>query len=244
VTLINAPRGFGGILHVMEFPWDAAGAPRDGIGSTDARLIGQWPGLMFDNTRDYISWGIWAAADKFPQELRELDGPALLALTQRLTAKWHPNWRRLLAGSDPGSVFRVMIRTSVPLAAWPPSNVTLLGDAVHTMTPGRGVGANTALRDAALLVKAFTAVRDGRRPLLEAIGAYEARMRDYGYEAVLRSRQDMDGHGLIHRPYLGRLLLAGQRMMLRTVSAVPPLKRKMQQAIENFRGAERPEETI
>jgi 2-polyprenyl-6-methoxyphenol hydroxylase-like FAD-dependent oxidoreductase len=242
VTLVMAPRGVGGIIHVMEFPWDAAGTPKGGIGSTDAALLAQWPGLMFDNTRDYISWGIWAAAGKFPAGLRDLDGPALLALTQRLTARWHPNWRRLLDTSDTGSVFAVTIRTSVPLAGWTPSTVTLIGDAVHTMTPGRGVGANTALRDAALLTRALVAARDGRRGLVEAIGAYEARMRQYGYEAVLKSREQMDGHAVIHKPVIGRLVLAGQRAMLRSVNAVPPLKRKMTAQLENFRGAERPDE--
>jgi 2-polyprenyl-6-methoxyphenol hydroxylase-like FAD-dependent oxidoreductase len=242
VTLITAPRGVGGIIHVMEFPWDAAGAPKAGIGSTDAALIGDWPGLMFDNTRDYISWGIWASADKFREGFRDLDGPALLALTQRMTAKWHPNWRMLLAQSDPGSVFRVVIRTSAPLDGWTPSNVTLLGDAIHTMTPGRGVGANTALRDAVLLTRALIAVRDGRYELAEAVGLYEARMRQYGYEAVLKSREQMDGRDLIHRPVIGRALLAGQRAMMRTINALPPLKRKMAESIENFRGAERQDE--
>jgi 2-polyprenyl-6-methoxyphenol hydroxylase-like FAD-dependent oxidoreductase len=242
VTLIMAPRGIGGIIHVMEFPWDATGAPKTGIGSTDAALIADWPGLMFDNTRDYISWGIWAAADKFPANLHALDGPTLLTLTQRLTARWHPNWRRLLEASDPGSVFRVMIRTSVPLAGWAPSNVTLIGDAVHTMTPGRGVGANTALRDADLLTRALVAARDGRHELIDAIGTYEARMREYGYEAVLKSREQMDGHAIIHKPVVGRLVLAAQRTMLRTVNAVPPLKRNMTARLENFRGAERRDE--
>jgi 2-polyprenyl-6-methoxyphenol hydroxylase-like FAD-dependent oxidoreductase len=242
VTLIMAPRGIGGIIHVMEFPWDATGAPKTGIGSTDAALIADWPGLMFDNTRDYISWGIWAAADKFPANLHALDGPTLLTLTQRLTARWHPNWRRLLEASDPGSVFRVMIRTSVPLAGWAPSNVTLVGDAVHTMTPGRGVGANTALRDADLLTRALVAARDGRHELIDAIGTYEARMREYGYEAVLKSREQMDGHAIIHKPVVGRLVLAAQRTMLRTVNAVPPLKRNMTARLENFRGAERRDE--
>jgi len=239
VTLLMAPKGFGGILHVMEFPWDRSGAPKAGIGATDADLIAHWPGLMFDNTRDYISWGIWASAEKFPEAFREMSGPELLALTLRLTRKWHSGWRRLLEQSDPGSVFPVMIRTSVPLPAWTPSNVTLLGDAVHTMTPGRGVGANTALRDAVLLTKFLIAVRDGRRDLVGAIGAYEEKMRAYGYEAVLKSRQQMDGRALIHKPVVGRLALALQRAMMRVINATPPIKQKMLASLENFRGADR-----
>lgn len=239
VSLILAPRGFGGILHVMEFPWDEVGAPKRGIGATDADLIAQWPGLRFDNSRDYISWGIWAAADKFPQDLRAMDGQALLALSQRLTADWHPDWRRLLSASDPNSVFPVVIRTSVPIEPWAPSNVTLLGDAIHTMTPGRGVGANTALRDAALLTRHLQAVQEGRVDLVAAIGAYETEMRRYSAEAVERSRRQMDGRTAIHKPVIGRALLACQRTAMRLVNVTPPLKRRMLRSLEALRGSER-----
>ncbi|OCC01605.1 FAD-binding monooxygenase [Labrys sp. WJW] len=239
VTVILAPGGFGAILHVMEFPWDEAGAPKQGIGATDADLIAQWPGLRFDNSRDYISWGIWAAADKFPEDLRAMSGDALLALSQRLTATWHLDWRKLLAASDPNSLFPVVIRTSVPIEAWTPSSVTLLGDAIHTMTPGRGVGANTALRDAALLTRHLQAVQEGRSGLVAAIGAYEAEMRRYSAEAVERSRQQMDGRSAIHKPVIGRILLACQRTAMRLVNITPPLKRKMLRSLEGLRGGER-----
>jgi hypothetical protein len=33
---------------------------------------------------------------------------------------------------------------------WPTTNVTLIGDAIHTMTPGRGVGANTPVAGPAM----------------------------------------------------------------------------------------------
>jgi 2-polyprenyl-6-methoxyphenol hydroxylase-like FAD-dependent oxidoreductase len=234
-----APKGFGGIIHVMEFPWDEQGAPKAGIGATDTQLIEQWPGLMFDNTRDYVSWGTWASVDKFPSNFKDMSGGELLAMTLRQTASWHADWQKLLSLSDPNSVFPVTIRTSVPIDAWAPTNVTLLGDAIHTMTPGRGVGANTALRDAVNLTRKLVAVRDGRSELIPAIGEFESAMRKYGYEAVLRSRQQMDGRSPIHKPVVGRVLLGLQRAMLRTINATPPLRRKMARQMEDFRGAER-----
>jgi 2-polyprenyl-6-methoxyphenol hydroxylase-like FAD-dependent oxidoreductase len=70
--------------------------------------------------------------------------------------------------------------------AWPPSRVTVLGDAIHAMSPARGSGANTALQDAALLSRLLTT--DGS-DVVAAIGDYERQMREYGYAAVAASRQ-------------------------------------------------------
>jgi 2-polyprenyl-6-methoxyphenol hydroxylase-like FAD-dependent oxidoreductase len=69
-------------------------------------------------------------------------------------------------------------------APWTPSRVTVLGDAVHGMPPTGGNGASTALRDAALLTRQLTRTARGELPLLDAIGKYEAEMREYGFEAV------------------------------------------------------------
>jgi 2-polyprenyl-6-methoxyphenol hydroxylase-like FAD-dependent oxidoreductase len=76
--------------------------------------------------------------------------------------------------------------------AWPPSRVTVLGDAIHAMSPARGSGANTALQDAALLCRLTApAVGDAHSDgdLVAAIGEYEEQMREYGYAAVAASRE-------------------------------------------------------
>ena len=54
--------------------------------------------------------------------------------------------------------------------------MTLLGDAIHAMSPAGGVGANTALDDAARLAGHLArAVQDGDLPA--ALAAYETDMR-------------------------------------------------------------------
>ena len=93
--------------------------------------------------------------------------------------------RTLIARSDPSTALPVNIRTSQPLAPWPTTNVTLLGDAIHTMTPGRGAGANTALRDARLLCKQLVAVRDGQLDLLAAIHGEDGTWIQAEQEAAL-----------------------------------------------------------
>jgi 2-polyprenyl-6-methoxyphenol hydroxylase-like FAD-dependent oxidoreductase len=229
ISLVMAPKGYGAIIHVMEFKWDRAGV-KEKIGGNDAELISHWPGLLYDNTRDYILWGIWAARQNLPVDPTTLAGDDLVRLANEMTRDWHPNFRRLIELTDPTTTFPLNVRTSVPVAPWESSNVTLLGDAIHTMTPGRGVGANTALRDAALLCKRLTEVRDGAKPLVEALHEYEAEMLQYSAEAVLESRKQMDARDLSHRPVVGRIQLAIMRAAMRFVNAVPALKHRMMES--------------
>jgi 2-polyprenyl-6-methoxyphenol hydroxylase-like FAD-dependent oxidoreductase len=113
----------------------------------------------------------------------------------------------------------------------------LLGDAIHTMTPGRGAGANTALRDAALLSQTLAEVQRGEKPLVDAIGEYEREMLRYSTEAVLKSRQQMNADDLLHKPVLGRLQLAVMRSGMRVVNASPLLKRRITESLLRTRGA-------
>ncbi|MEQ4715041.1 hypothetical protein [Nonomuraea sp. B19D2] len=86
------------------------------------------------------------------------------------------------------------IRSAVPVPAWGPTTVAVLGGAIHSMTPARGIDADTALRDAALLTRHLAAAD---RPLLEAIGAYESEMISYGFAAVRAGSYGEDmGHYL------------------------------------------------
>jgi len=70
---------------------------------------------------------------------------------------------------------------NAPLTAWAPSDVTLLGYAIHNMTPMAGVGANTALCDADELRQALLA--PGPQDLTARVGGYEERMRGYAHPA-------------------------------------------------------------
>jgi len=88
---------------------------------------------------------VWAARRWFRSDRAMLSSDEQLAVAREMVSNWHPNMRRLMGLTDPSTVFSVNIRTSVPLEPWESSNVTLLGDAIHTMTPGRGVGANTEM---------------------------------------------------------------------------------------------------
>lgn len=239
IGLVLAPRGHTCILHTMEFPWDREGRVKDGIGGNDADLVGQWPGLLFDNTRDYVNWGFWTATDKFPSDVMKRGGRELIDLVLEMTPRWHPHLRELFRLADPTTCFPINIRTSVPVPQWPTTDITLIGDAIHTMTPGQGVGANTALRDAALLTRNLTAFCEGRTDLHDAVRDYETRMIRYGFEAVEASRRQTGGDQPIHRPYVGRLALAGMRSYFFVASRVPSMRQRMADAMHTRRGGDR-----
>ncbi|MEU7151728.1 FAD-dependent monooxygenase [Streptomyces sp. NPDC045456] len=147
IGLVVAPRGYSCILHTMEFRWDRAGRIKSGIGGNDAELLKRWPGLLFDNTRDYINWGFRASTGKFPPDVLKKSPDELIETVLDMTPDWSPDLSKLFSMGDRQTTFPINIRTSVPIPRWNADTVTLLGDAVHTMTPGQGVGANTSLRD-------------------------------------------------------------------------------------------------
>ena len=161
--------------------------------------------------------------------------------TQRLaldiTRDWHPNIGALIAMTAPSAISYIGVRTSVPQSPWESSTVTLLGDAIHTMTPGRGAGANTALRDAALLGQLLVEADREKKPLVPTIHAYEAEMLRYSSEAVIESKKQMSATDLVHKPVIGRVQLALLRGVMRVINAVPALNRRALRNVMRVRGA-------
>ncbi len=206
--MIPGPRGLGMFLAVHEFQPIPAGV---------RTLVGPEAAAQ----RDYVMWGLLTRRALLPANLEELDPAALRSLALTRIQAWHPTLRRLVAVSDLKTVLLTSIRSSVPVGPWSPTNVTLLGDAIHSMPPTGGIGANTALRDAALLAGKLTAVAGDALPLIQAIGQYENEMRGYGFEAVRSSMRNLRQQQRTESP----LALAGMKIALRTLNAIPALKR-------------------
>jgi 2-polyprenyl-6-methoxyphenol hydroxylase-like FAD-dependent oxidoreductase len=114
----------------------------------------------------------------------------------------------------------------VPVASWPSRRITLIGDAIHSMTPYRGIGANIALRDAALLCRKLAAAAEGETSIETAIHDYERQMRDYGFAAVRSSLQAL-------KQTVGEKGIGFRcaKLFFRAANAAPPLKRL---ALANF----------
>jgi len=146
------------------------------------------PGLRLTAVPDYFSWTM----PLLQERLRTADAATLHQAAGDAVGEWHPAVRRLIAEADVAATFPVRITSARPVPPWDSTKVTLLGDAIHTMSPGRGDGANIALKDAQLLRNALVDVATGQVPAARAKQRYETAMLAYGFQAVADS---------LHKPF-------------------------------------------
>jgi 2-polyprenyl-6-methoxyphenol hydroxylase-like FAD-dependent oxidoreductase len=217
LTLVAAPGGLGLFVALQELD----GETGDRIGGNDGSLA---DGNLFDNSRSYLMWALSSKRERLGlgDDAERLDRAILSATAARAMAGWAEGFRDLVTLSDPSTISCLPIRTSTPVGPWPTGRVTLLGDAIHAMTPYRGIGANVALRDAMGLRDALIAARSGETRLLDAVADYEARMRDYGFKAVRSSLQAMQ-----QTTGQGPVAMALSRTAFRVINQLPPIKRLM-----------------
>jgi len=146
------------------------------------------PGEM-DDPEVQFGWTMGGppGAIKAPNDDYSLIGKPAADLAKDLTKNWHPRIKSLFDQmvESEAAFWKITCSTPTGVPEWRNENrVTVIGDAVHSMTPAGGIGANTAVSDSALL----------GRLLYEAGGykegvtaAYEKEMRVYASEAVRTS---------------------------------------------------------
>jgi 2-polyprenyl-6-methoxyphenol hydroxylase-like FAD-dependent oxidoreductase len=220
LTLASGQGGYGLFVALQEID----GRAMSGFGGNDESAAA---GAHFDNARSYLMWAFGARREKLGLAGRDTDqisAEELRAIVLKTMASqaWDQRFRDLVHLADAATINALSIRTALPVAPWPTRRITLLGDAIHAMTPYRGIGANIALKDAVRLRRALTAANAGEHPLLDALHAYETEMIDYGFRAVRASLEAM------HRAMPdSRLRLALSRAFLRTANHVPSLRQRM-----------------
>ncbi|KDN38873.1 FAD/NAD(P)-binding domain-containing protein [Tilletiaria anomala UBC 951] len=252
VTILVGKNGVGGSLHSMAFR-DASqldAAERDNFKD----LLDRCEPSM----QSWAHWALWGSEDKFQADIDQRKGKGVMDAAKDLIKQqgWSEGMLRLIELSDPSSAFSIRIKTSEPRkAGWEPSDhgVALLGDAVHTMAPGKGIGANTALKDALQLCNKLVAlsselkcdidtpvVGPERRKLVKAaIGAYEEEMRGYAYPAVIASRSRMDARGWEHHyPLYSAILYWCMCTLLRLVDRSSGFKELMRRQMIKGRARE------
>jgi 2-polyprenyl-6-methoxyphenol hydroxylase-like FAD-dependent oxidoreductase len=173
---------------------------------------------------EHLFWVLIGQTRQFETHLSgaHKSGEALQQAALQRVAQWHPLLANLVRATALDSLTGVPLHTAEAVAAWQPGRVTLLGDAIHTMTPLQGLGGNTALVDAARLAQQLIDVDRGSVELREAIGAYEASMRQYGFAAVDLSLQI--SNSVASNNVAGRVAF---RTVLRVADQLPWLHRKM-----------------
>lgn len=165
--------------------------PRQRPGEAAAAIA---PDIKLEPVDDYVMISCSVAPGTvFPPAAEwTSDTPAMLRDAMlRAIEGWHPAARALVAGIDLDSVFVIPFGFLEPAPPWPPSRVTLVGDAAHAMLPTLGLGANLALRDAAHLLDQLSGAAGSQVDLVRAIGTYEQEMRDYVYP-FMRMTMDHD----------------------------------------------------
>jgi 2-polyprenyl-6-methoxyphenol hydroxylase-like FAD-dependent oxidoreductase len=188
-------------------------------------IVGPLPG-----DEDYLILALGGRPDFFGLDHQSasvmgstLPGSILKDALRRTVAGWHPSLRKLVEMIDEQQLFLNHIRTAAPPVPWKSTQITLLGDAIHSMTPYRGVGGNIALKDAALLSSQLLQVHRGEKPLLDAVAEYEASMREYAFAAVADSLKAMKQFTGEKKYPAFSIFKTGMRV----VNAVPRLKSKL-----------------
>lgn len=138
----------------------------------------------------YLYWAIIAPRSRLGgQADNQPLASDLVTLTADITRDWHPGLRALFAHSDAASTSALPIRTAGAEPHWPAGPATLLGDAIHVMSPAGGVGANMALRDARVLADALIDIAAGRLSLRAGLHRYETEMRARSARAIRESQE-------------------------------------------------------
>ncbi|TGJ83119.1 hypothetical protein E0Z10_g5649 [Xylaria hypoxylon] len=119
-----------------------------------------------------------------PNDDYTITGAPAAKIAKSLTENWHPRLKPLFEQmvESEAAFWKITCSTPAGVPEWKNQpRVTVIGDAAHSMTPAGGIGANTAVRDSALLGK-LLAETGGYSDGVTA--AYEKVMRVYASEAV------------------------------------------------------------
>ena len=156
ISLVAGRGGLGLFVATQEM----TRGPIGGIGGNEPALAGA--GNLYENTRSYLMWALSARREKFGlAEPERAESATLAAAVAHAMRSWSHVLRDLVGLADPTTIACLPIRSSVPIAPWQTQRITLLGDAIHSMTPYRGIGANVALKDAVRLKRALVAAHRG-----------------------------------------------------------------------------------
>ncbi|KAM7202612.1 FAD/NAD(P)-binding domain containing protein [Naviculisporaceae sp. PSN 640] len=152
------------------------------------------PGDMDDPTVEF-GWtlGGQPGVVRAPNDNYTIVGKPAADIAKALTKNWHPKFKPLFEqmNEENAAFWKITCSSPSGIPEWENEpRVTVIGDAVHSMTPAGGLGANTAVRDSALLGRLLKEAGGFREGLTKE---YEKEMRVYGSEAVKQSYEAAKG---------------------------------------------------
>ena len=124
---------------------------------------------------------------KAPNDDYSIVGTQAADIAKALTKGWHERFKPMFDKMNEKEAAFWKITCSRPsgVPEWPNvPRVTVNGDAVHSMTPAGGIGANTAVQSSALLGRLL---REAGGHEAGVTAAYEEDMRVFASEAVKKS---------------------------------------------------------
>ena len=164
--------GFLAIIDLMFF--------RDPMPRLATQIV---PDCQITDVPEYFHWALTGTrarlgVETLPGTPRELDG-----IVRQLVRDWDPALQAVFLRGDPAEWAIHPVCSLWPDRAWQSQRVTLLGDAIHAMSPANGSGMVTALCDAADLSGCLARAGrgEGRAAMLEA---YAVTMRERAIDAV------------------------------------------------------------
>lgn len=122
-----------------------------------------------------------------PNDDYAIVGKQAADIAKGIAESWHPRFKPLFdeMSETDAAFWKITCSTPSGVPEWDNEpRVTVIGDAVHSMTPAGGIGANTAVQDSALLGRLLREA-GGFGPGVTA--AYEKEMRVYASAAVGQS---------------------------------------------------------
>jgi len=90
----------------------------------------------------------WSAGKLFPESFVSSSAGEVKDRVLKEFSNWMKPILEMIAETDAETILEAPICRRLPLKQWSYGRVTLLGDAVHGMSPGGGQGANTTFEDA------------------------------------------------------------------------------------------------
>ncbi|MBN8948930.1 MULTISPECIES: NAD(P)/FAD-dependent oxidoreductase [unclassified Rhizobium] len=143
------------------------------------------PDCRLTPVKDYLYWALIGPRKRLGLETYDhtQDLPVLLRTAMR---GWHPELKQIISRSKATAVAALPVRSGRPDVLWPFGAITLMGDAIHAMSPAGGLGANTALEDAQMLAQILAGADRGRetKTTCTVLLDYEADMRERAARAI------------------------------------------------------------